>query len=195
MSPDPLNRNCFFPPKLAASEQAARGFSPQGQNGGMSHIQRVHLSVGQNYYRFCDSARFAADPLRATSGGWWADHEVFTKVRTVAAASATMARYARSIGEATLSYAAKLHFAIPYEWGDCGVVVIARLTDRLDAFRGRGLTAYVASAGAANADARDGAAKYTPLQDPTISQLFIPELHLYFGRAFSIVRQGPASSF
>jgi hypothetical protein len=108
VSPDPLNRDCFFPPKLSVYEQAARGFSPQGQNGGMSHVQRVHLDVGQNYYRFCDTARFGKDPLRATAGGWWADHEVFTKVRTVAGRSATMARYAAQIGEATLSYAAKL---------------------------------------------------------------------------------------
>lgn len=190
MSPDPLNRDCFFPPKLSAYEQAARGFSAQGQNGGMSQVQRVHLSVGQNYYRFCDAARFASDPLRATTGGWWADHEVFSKVRSVAGRSATMARYAQGLGEATLSYAAKLYFAIPYEWGDCGVIVVARLTDRIDAFRGRGLTAYLGGA-----DARDGGAKYTPIQDPTISQLFIPELHLYFGRAFSNVRQGPASTF
>ena len=190
MPPDPLNRDCFLPPKLSAYEQTARGFSPQGQNGGMSHVQRVHLEVGQNYYRFCDSARFAANSSYAVAGGWWADHEVFTKVRTAAGRSATMARYAASIGEAPLSYAAKLYFAIPYEWGDCGVIVVARLVDRLDAFRGRGLTAYLGQS-----DARDGGAKYTPIQDPTISQLFIPELHLHFGRAFSIVKQGPASSF
>ncbi|WP_089176354.1 hypothetical protein [Bosea sp. AS-1] len=192
MSPDPLNVNCFFPPKLTACEQEARGFSARGQNGGMSHVQRVHLSVGQNYYRFCDSNRFAQDPQRASAGGWWTDHEVFTKVRTTASASATMTRYARNIGEAPLSYAAKLYLAIPYEWGDCGVVVVAQLIDRLDAFRGRGLTAYLKNK---KHDDRDGSAKYTPIQDPTISQLFIPELHLYFGRAFSIVRQGPASSF
>lgn len=192
MSPDPLNRDCFFPPKLFASEQEARGFWKGQQNGGMSHVQRVHLSVGQNYFRFCDSARFAADPLRAAAGGWWADYEVFSKVRTVASGSATMARYAGGIGEATLSYAAKLYFAIPYEWGDCGVVVVAQLVDRIDAFRGRGLTAYLKNK---KHDDRDGGAKYTPIQDPTISQLFIPELHLYFGRAFSIVRQGPASTF
>ncbi|WP_148663389.1 hypothetical protein [Bosea vaviloviae] len=135
-------------------------------------------------------ARFAADPARATAGGWWAEYEVFLKVKRAAAASATMQDYARRQGQAALSYAAKLYFAIPYEWGDCGMVVVARLTDRLDAFKGKGLTAYLGAS-----DPRDGGAKYTPIQDPSISQLYVPELHLHFAKAFTIVDKGPATAF
>ncbi|MCJ2033534.1 hypothetical protein [Methylobacterium sp. J-068] len=187
---DPLNRDCFFPPKLHVHEQTARGFSAHGQSGGMSHIQRVHLSLGQNYFRFCDSDRFAQDPNRAAAGGWWADYEIFSKVAAAARTSGTMQDYAARQGQSALSYAAKLYFAIPYEWGDCGTIVVARLDARLDAFRGRGLTAYLDKQ-----DPRDGGAKYTPIQDATVSQLYIPELHRHFGRAFTIVKTGAAASF
>jgi hypothetical protein len=156
----------------------------------MSHIQRVHLTIGQNYFRFCDTTRFGANADRAAAGGWWADFEVFLKVRDVARKSWTMQQYSAQQKQSALSYAAKLYFAIPYEWGDCGMIVVARLVTRLDAFRGRGLTAYLSGN-----DPRDGGAKYTPIQDPTISQLFIPDLHHHFDKAFKIVDKGPVSNF
>ena len=28
------------------------------------NVQRIHLSVGQDYFRFCDSRRFAENPQR-----------------------------------------------------------------------------------------------------------------------------------
>jgi hypothetical protein len=190
MSPDPLNKDCFFPPKLAQHDAAARGLSGGPQNGGMSQVQRVHLSVGQYYFRFCDSARFASDPMRAAAGGWWAEYEVFLKVKQAARRQGTIQRYANMISSSRLAYAAKLYFAIPYEWGDCGSLVIARLDDRLDAFKGRGLTAYLGGA-----DPRDGGAHYTPIQDPTISQLYIPELHHHFAKAFTIIQKGATAGF
>lgn len=190
MSPDPLNKNCFLPANIGPHELAARGLSGGTQNGGMSQVQRIHLSVGQHYFRFCDSARFAADPMRAAAGPWWAEYEVFVKVKQAARRHGTIQRYANIIRSSRLAYAAKLYFAIPYEWGDCGALVIARLDDRLDAFKGRGLTAYLSGA-----DPRDGGAKYAPIQDSTISQLYIPELHHHFAKAFTIIQKGATAGF
>lgn len=190
MVAEPLNKDCFRPPKRAAQERIARGFTEHGQNGGMSQVQQVHLSPGQTYYRFCDAARFAKDPAGAASGGWWIDYEVFLRIRNAARDSATMRDYAARHGQAGLSYAAKLYLAVPYEWGDCGAIVVAQLKTRLDAFRGRGLTAYLDGT-----DPRDGGAKYSPMQDATISQLYIPELRSHFATAFTIVEKGPATAF
>ena len=191
---DPLNKDCFFPPKLAKFELEARGLVGGQQNGGMSHVQRVHLSLGQEYIRFCDSHRFASDPTRAAAGGWWAGYEDFLRVQALARRSPAIQDYAARAGVTPLSYAAKLFFAIPYEWGDCENVVKAEFTARLDAFRGRGLTAFLNPL-PGKVDARDGGAKYTPIQDPNVSQLFIPELHVHFAAAVRIVDQGPASRF
>lgn len=190
MSPDPLNKDCFFPPKLADHDRIARGLAGGAQNGGMSHVQRIHLSVGQYYFRFCDSTRFSKDEKRSIEGGWWADYEVFLKLKRAARRQDTIQRYANIARSSRLAYAAKLYLALPYEWGDCGALVIARLNDRLDAFKGRGLPAYLDKA-----DPRDGGAKYIPMQDPTISQLYIPGLHNHFAKAFTIIQKGATASF
>ena len=190
MVPDPLNRDCFLPPKLVDHERKARGMDGARQNGGMSRVQRIHLGVGQDYFRFCDSRRFAENPQRAASGGWWADYEVFLKVKQAARRQGTIQDYANKAGVSRLSYAAKLYFALPFEWGDCGALVIARLSSRIDAFKGLGLPAYLD-----RADPRDGGAKYVPIQDRTIAQLYIPELDHHFDKAFNVVWMGSAAAY
>ena len=187
---DPLNLDCFSPPKLAQHERTARGSAGDRQNGGMSNVQRIHLSFGQYYFRFCDSKRFAENPLRAAAGGWWADYEVFLKVKRAGRRFDSIQRYANKVSISRLAYAAKLYFALPFEWGDCGSLVIARLDQRMDAFKGLGLPAYLDKD-----DARDGGAKYIPMQDRTISQLYIPELHVHFDKAFRIIQKGSTAAY
>lgn len=196
MVAEPFNKTCFVSDNPAHQadiirhDRSARGLSSVPQNGGMSHVQRVHLNVGQYYFRFCDTGRFNRDWKNAASGPWWADYEVFIKVKQAARRRGTIQDYANKVHSSRLAYAAKLFFAIPYEWGDCGSLVIARLKVRLDAYKGRGLPAYLSAA-----DARDGGAKYVPIQDPTISQLYIPGLYDHFDEVFTLFQLGATASF
>lgn len=196
MAAEPFNKKYFVSDNPADQadiirhDKSARGLSGGAQNGGMSHVQRVHLSVGQYYFRFCDTGRFNSDWKNAASGPWWADYEVFIKVKQAARRRGTIQDYANKVRSSRLAYAAKLFFAIPYEWGDCGSLVIARLKVRLDAYKGHGLPAYLGAA-----DPRDGGAKYVPIQDPTISQLYIPGLHGHFDEVFTLFQLGATASF
>ena len=196
MATEPVNKTCFVSNDPADQadiifyNKDARGMSGTTQNGGMSHVQRIHLNVGQYYFRFCDSKRFAKDWEAAASGPWWADYEVFIKVKRAARRRGTIQDYANKVRSSRLAYAAKLFFAIPYEWGDCGSLVIARLDVRLDAYKGLGLTAYQGGT-----DARDGGANYVPVQDPTISQLYVPGLKGRFPKIFTVIQKGATASF
>lgn len=200
MAAEPVNKTCFVSndPADQASiifyDKDARGMSGATQNGGMSHVQRVHLSVGQYYFRFCDSQRFAKDWQAAASGPWWADYEVFIKVKQAARRRGTIQDYANKVRSSRLAYAAKLFFAIPYEWGDCGSLVIARLDVRLDAYKGRGLPAFY-NRDPSKADKRDGNADYIPFQDPTIAQLYVPGLRGRFDNIFTVIQKGATASF
>jgi hypothetical protein len=200
MAAEPVNKKFFVSDDpadqadIAYHNMAARGLSSGLQNGGMSHVQRIHLNVGQHYFRFCDSKRFAKGWKDAASGCWWADYEVFVKVKQAAQRQGTIQRYAKSIRSSRLAYAAKLYFAIPYEWGDCGSLVIARLNVRLDAYKGRGLPAYY-NRDPHKADKRDRKTDYIPIQDPTISQLYIPGLRGRLKTVFTVIQKGDTASF
>lgn len=200
MAAEPFNKTCFVSDDPAHQadiirhDKSARGLSGGAQNGGMSHVQRVHLSVGQYYFRFCDSQRFAKDWKGAAEGAWWADYEVFIKVKRAARRRGTIQDYANKVRSSRLAYAAKLFFAIPYEWGDCGSLVIARLDVRLDAYKGLGLPAFY-DRDPTKADKRDGNADYIPIQDPTISQLYIPGLRNHFDDVFTLIQLGATASF
>jgi hypothetical protein len=201
MVEDPLNKDCFFPPKAAGYEAAARGhaFDPATgalgpKNGGMTRMNRVHLAVGQPYFRFCDTAKYNTNWQRAAGGGWWAEFETFREIQDYARRTKSVKEYAGQQRQSAISYAAKLHFAIPYEWGDCGVIVMARLRRRLDAWKGWGDTALLARNAGAR-DPRDGGAKYIPLQKQEVFQLFIPEIWVHFDAAFIVERRGHAALF
>jgi len=200
MAGEPFNKTCFVSDDPAHQadiirhDKSARGLSGGTQNGGMSHVQRIHLTPGQYYFRFCDTQRFAANWKAAAEGAWWADYEVFLTVKRAARRRGTIQDYANKVGSSRLAYAAKLFFAIPYEWGDCGSLVIARLKVRLDAYKGRGLPAFY-NRDPNKADRRDGKADYVPIQDPTISQLYIPGLYGQFDDVFTLVQLGATTSF
>lgn len=202
-----LNRDCFEPPKESHYAGAARGAAvpafdgntpdawlKASRNGGMTRMNRVHLAVGQYYYRFCDSARFQADWKRQASGPWWIEYETFDTVRSFARQHAHIRAYGEKTGQSGLSYAMKLHAAVPYEWGDGGALVVARLKARVDAWKGWGATAEL-SADATSQNSHDGGAKYIPLQNPGVFQLYIPEIWRHFDDAFEVVDKGPARNF
>ncbi len=189
---DPVNRDSFFPPKLAVNEARARGADPSTgfMNGGMGFLQRVHLPVGQNYYRFGDSDRFAIDWRREAAGGWWVDYNTFNIIRTFAKRSEAVQEYAAKIHQPPLAYATKLFLAVPYEWGDCGALCVVNLKRRLDAFKGRGKPANLGP-DEAQRDPRDGRARYIPLPNAEVAQLYIPELRDHFDAVFDVVSKGP----
>jgi hypothetical protein len=196
MVEDPLNLDCFFPPKQEKILNYVKGYdeNTKQRNGGMTRYNRVHLAVGQIYYRFCDSMRYARNPEGAASGPWWAEFETFNEVRSYAARTGSVQDYASQVGSSPLSYAAQLHFAIPFEWGDCGWVVKAQLIRRLDAYKGWGDVANLSSDPMRN-NTKDGGAKFIPLQKQEIYQLFIPDLPAHFTTAFKVIQAGPAKQF
>ena len=197
MAEAPLNLDCFTDKaKQGASWDGATGYDAKAgqRNGGMLKFNRVHLMIGQSYFRFCDRARFAQDWHRAATGPWWAEFETFTEIRDVARSSMTVKEHAARTGCEPLAYAAKLHFAVPYEWGDCGAVIEARLIRRIDAYKGWGDIAYL-DPNPVRQDTRDGGAKYIPLQKQEVFQLYIPEIWAHFDQAFAVVRKGPTSMF
>lgn len=177
-----LNQTSFLPPLLERHENAACGRDPTsgGCNGGMQLPVRIHLRPGQTLFRFCDTRRAAVDLRTEAAGGWWIDYEVFARIRAFAREHAHLQDFAGQHRQSALSYAAKLHLAVPYEWGDSGVLVMADLVQPLDAFRGLGNTAFVTGR-----DPRDGGAKYIPLRSPWAYQLYIPDLRAHFARAFA----------
>lgn len=195
---DVLNRDCFTDAKQAHYFMIARGFNVGRfdatnpttvdgsfpKNGGMTNPARIHMAVGHRYFRFCDTKRANKDFMREAAGGWWVDYEVFDRMRDFAKRHAHIQSFAGSHGQSALSYAVKLHMAVPYEWGDSGVLVSALLTSRLDAYKGYGDVANVGSA-----DARDAGANYIPLPKKDIYQLYIPELFKHFGAAFTDVKR------
>lgn len=152
-----LNHDCFSPPKLQQQRALASGFDAGSgrSNGGMSAPVQVHLRRHQVYYRFGDTARANADLQREAAGGWWIEYEVFARIRAFAREHAHLQEFAGRQRQSALSYAIKLHLAVPYEWGDSGVVMTAELLQPLDAFRGLGNPARLSGS-----DVRDGGADY-----------------------------------
>ncbi|MEI9983616.1 MAG: hypothetical protein WDN69_10685 [Aliidongia sp.] len=85
--------------------------------------------------------------------------------------------------------------AIPYEWGDCGWIVEARLVRRIDAYKGWGDIAFLSE------DEGPGATHGTAVPNTSLSrrrevyQLYIPEIWHHIDDAFVVVQKGPAKSF
>src|SRR5258706_9649631 len=136
------------------------------RNGGIANPQKVHLRVGQIYFRWADAIRERADRQKAVYGGWWVDYGTLEK----------MVEFAHRSG-LDFGYALKLMCAVPYEWGESNRIVVAELQRPLDAWAGSGRKAEVTSK-----SKRDGGADYTP--PPDVMQLFIPGMEDYGALAF-----------
>ena len=202
-----MNLDCFQGNRGVRFQLGALGYKvpddvrnqPGPKNGGMTKMDRVHLSVGQDYYRFCDSTKFNKDWRAAAAGPWWMEFETFNIIREFARKHKHIRDFAHEHGKTGLSYSAKLHLAIPFEWGDCNAVVCARLTKRIDAWKGWGDIVRLSDPPAAGKkdyrDARDGGAKYIPLQKPECFQLYIPEIWNYFDDVFEVVKKGHSNWF
>ncbi len=194
----PLNIDCFpndqgrFDPRYAVDDKKARDYFEEASgrkyaNAGIFNPRRGHLPVGGHFFRFCDSRSKSLD------GGWWVNEETFLRVRAFARRHGHIADFSRTVAVSPLAYAAKLHLAVPFEWGDCDHVVEARLVRRLDAYAGYGNVAFLADDDRRR-DPRDGGAKYIPVQQK-LAQLFIPDMKLHFRAAMKVMREGPGSMF
>jgi hypothetical protein len=150
---EPLNAACFSQPHWRV---IARGFDTErwfedGQmvgTGGILMPRPVHLRVGQRYYRFASSTSSREAQL---GGGWWIDFENFRLIES-------FAREHRH----SLSYAARLFLALPYQWTRVDRLVHAILEVPLKAYAGEGKRATT----------------WTPLQHRRAQQLYIPGLYI-----------------
>ena len=90
------------------------------QNGGVYSPQQTNMHPGI-YYRFISSIR------GSPTGNWWLEPEHYFTIRSLA-----------NERDVSLALAASLCLVIPKEWGNCGILVRAKLNTRLHAFIGKG---------------------------------------------------------
>jgi hypothetical protein len=124
--------------------------------GGISFPTPVHLSVGNRYYRFASSATSKDVQV---GGSWWIEFDQFHKIKT----------YAKQNGH-SLSYAARLFLALPYDWTRVDRLVSAILEAPLKAYAGKGKVA------SGNANVSNNV--WTPIQRYAAIQLYIPGLFI-----------------
>ena len=161
----PLNAACFSDPHWLV---IARGFDTErwfedGQaigTGGILMPQPVHLRAGQRYYRFVSSTSSREAQL---GGGWWIDFENFRLIES----------FAREHGH-SLSDAARLFLALPYDWTRVDRLVHAILAVPLKAYAGQGKQVELK----ARASAPHHGTTWTPLQHRRAQQLYIPGLYI-----------------
>ena len=163
-----LNDPYFTPGAL----QVARGASDRDNagwpepNGGMLNPRRIHLSVGNRYYRFASSAKPQAERLY---GGWWIEFETIRKI----------ARFAAEHTDAR--HAVRYFLAVPWSWNSVDKVISGYLREPLDAYRGEGRAVSTA----AGAHSRDGGTRYIPPQHvKELYQLYIPGMRQVGAQAF-----------
>jgi hypothetical protein len=160
--PEPQNAHCFSEPHWLV---IARGFDVErwfedGQvvgTGGIANPQEVHLRIGQRHYRFANSTSSQDSQV---GGGWWIEHESFK----------TIEKFAREHGY-SLSEAARLFLALPYDWTRVDRLVSAILEAPLKAYAGLGKPAM-----GGGAPTRDRNTTWTPMQHQRVQQLYIPGL-------------------
>jgi hypothetical protein len=152
----------------------ARGASPSvsgwpEHNGGISMPRRVHLALGQKYFRFANSRVPREAQL---SGGWWVEFETLN----------TIANFARQ--HATPREAARYLLGLPWEWTECDKLVSAILDQPLDAYRGKGSPARASAPTQPAAHPNDRGTAWIPPQHLEVMQLYIPGLADVCARAF-----------
>ena len=124
--------------------------------GGILSPQRIHLPVGNYYYRFA-SGTSARDAIYG--GGWWLDFENLQIIR----------HFGEGNGYA-LRAAARLMLALPYAWTRVDLLLRALLIKPLDAYSGYGKPAQGKPEGA------DRGTRWIPTQQVRVRQLYIPGL-------------------
>jgi hypothetical protein len=126
---------------------------------GLSMARPYPLQPGQVLYRFVDTRR--QPPRDGANGPWWFEYEPFQQIKHFGL------RHGYS-----LSYSARIHAAILFEWSDVNGVVRAQVQQPLQAWKGRGRQVH-----STGADPRD-LPRMTPMQSVNeVYQLFIPGLH------------------
>jgi hypothetical protein len=156
-----LNDLAFTQPRW---ENAAKGYDrdlsgwPE-YNGGIEFPRRVHLRMGQWYYRFANS-KTPREQVQL-GGGWWIEYETLHAI----------SNFARD--HSTPRDAVRYLLAVPWDWNECDKLVSAILEKPLDAFRGKGKPAISKLPGM---HPNDGYTRYIPPGHLEIMQLYIPDL-------------------
>lgn len=176
-----LNRDCFEGDKGRRTYDAACGYSEVDGvgafNGGIVSPVRVHMPVGQWYFRFVSRS---APHGAKIAGAWWIDYETLHAIwsRWKAVGPNPNARRLAGSGPAASTFREWL--ALTYEWNSIQELVIAQLRARLDAWSG---VARIAE-GRHVFDSR--AFGYAPHLSKLfgVRQLFVPDLKMHRQRAF-----------
>jgi hypothetical protein len=132
------------------------------QTGGMIHPQRDEIKPGAILYRFAN----AKDGVqRAMTGGWWVHAKEFATIESFAMQK-----------RVSVSMAARILCCVPPEWSDMTLLVRARVSEPLLAYKGLGNNV--------NTPAPDNLApvKMTAHNDIAarrLHQLYIPGLYDY----------------
>jgi hypothetical protein len=151
-------------------ENVAKGYDPNVSgwpeyNGGIEMPKRVHLKLGQRYYRFANSK--TPREQAQLGGGWWIEYETLHAI----------SKFAHE--HSNPRDAVRYMLALPWDWNECDKLVSAILEKPLDAFRGRGKPVTLKS-GPPNG----GHTRYVPPSHVEIMQLYIPCLAAVRGKAF-----------
>lgn len=126
---EPRNIAAFDGHSSSSYFTAAKGAQKGGDgwpefNGGIQIPKRIHLPIGQKYYRFASSR---APREKALSGAWWLDYENFSKI----------SRFVKE-KHMTVREAARYFLAIPKDWSDLDLLVSANQMFPMDSYAGEG---------------------------------------------------------
>ncbi|MCK0196684.1 hypothetical protein MWN34_07120 [Ancylobacter sp. 6x-1] len=139
--------------------------------GGIEMPRAVHLRTGQRYFRFASSAA----PAAQVAGGWWIDFENFN----------TISRFHEK-NEMSLTEAARLFLALPYDWSRVDRLVSAILEVPLKAYAGAGKPvrpvdhedSHIGYGRSGKGQIPEGASSWVPQKHGGVTQLHIPGLYV-----------------
>lgn len=137
------------------------------RNGGIEPIQRVHLRLGQRYYRFADLTH--ADSAKF-GGAWWVDFEQLHKIMEACSSRGL-----------NLSQMARTFLAVPWEWNRADAIVSGILKEPMDAYEGRGRPVRFGKSYEGRYSV-DGGAEYPG--NPNLRQIFIPDMRSHWNKCF-----------
>lgn len=146
---------------------------------GMKNPRVVVLPQGEVLYRFCSSrdgrTGKAVDPSKLVQGAWWIDQAAFERIyETYRANSLNLGTIARSAA------------AVQWTWSDMDLLLMAKLTSDVQAYRGQGSAQY--------RDVLPNGMTVTLKGWPEIEQIYVPNMRGDAALAFKVLRTVPIGS-